>query len=186
MGHTRHCLLRAVVTGIISGLVAGFVCLLIVPWLGWMWHLVSGDRATIGGVSVRVLSRYFATTDPDGRISQWRCGFGFPLSHAHYGFVRIHQRVRVPRLQMDADFERVRAIVIAERRSSGMMLRSQQVLQTPAGPAACFEFRGKDGASVVCLFFGDHQLTIDYEGDEAFVPDVYEIIRSARLASGGS
>lgn len=181
VGHGRACLLRTVVAGIGSGLAAGCLCLLIVPWLGWMWHLVSGDRAAIGGVSVRVLPRYFSTTDPDGSISQWRCGLGFPLSRARYGFVRIHQRVRTPKLQIDADFERVRAIVVAERAPSGMMLRSQQMFHTPAGPAACFEFRSRVGASVVCLFFGAHQLTLGYEGDEAFVPDAYEIIRSARL-----
>ena len=181
MGHTRHRWLRTVVIAIASGLVTGFVCLLIVPWLGWMWHLVSGDRITIDGLSLSVPSRYVATTSPDGSVSQWRCGFGVPVC-AHSGFVLI-RLVRAPRLRMDAEFERVRAVVIAERRSNGMTLRSQQVLQTPAGPAACFQFRGKDGASVVCFLLGDHQLTLSYTGDEAFVPDVYEIVRSFRPTS---
>jgi hypothetical protein len=183
LGHTNSRLLRTAVSCIGGGLVIGFVCLLIVPWLGWMWHLVSGDRATVGGVSVSVPSRYFAMTNPNGSVSQWRCGFGFPLSHAHWGFVGVYRVARVPRLRIDTDFERIRSIVIAERESNGMMFRSQEVLHTAAGPAACFQFRGNDGASVVCLLLGDHQLSLRYEGDEAFTPDAYEIVKSARPAS---
>jgi hypothetical protein len=83
---------------------------------------------------------------------------------------------------MDKDYQKVRAVVIAERGSNGMALRSERTFQTEAGPAVCFQFRGRGRASVVCFALGDQQLTLRYEGDEAFAPDAYEILKSARIA----
>jgi len=165
-------------------LCVAFGLLLIVPWLGWTWHLIHGSTIESSGVLFRVPPRYLARGSSDGRASMWRCEVGVPLWRAPYGFLGIYPHRDRPKIDMKLDLNRLQTILVNQGKLEGMSLDAQRKLQTEAGPAVCFQFKSGRRSSASC-FFDNSTLSIQYEGSEKFTGDIYELVNSARWQGAG-
>ena len=161
-----------------------FGLLLIVPWLGWTWHLIHGGRVESSGVLFTVPPRYLALESSDGRVSMLRCDFGVPLWRAPYGFLGIYSHRDQPKIDMKLDLNRLQTILVNQEKLEGMSLDTQRKLDTEIGPAFCFHFKSGRRSNVSC-FFDNSTLSVQYEGSEKFTGDIYELVNSARWSQQG-
>jgi hypothetical protein len=152
--------------------------LLVVSWFGWAVHKFRGNRIQLSGISFTVPDRYFAKTSSDGRASMWRCDFGVPLWHAAYGFIGIYPHHDGRRIDLQHDLDGLRTILIDQEKLAGMELNAQRKLDTKIGRAVCFQFNSRKGSNVSC-FFDNKMISIQYDGSEKFVGDIYELVNSA-------
>jgi hypothetical protein len=161
-----------------------FGLLLIIPLLGWPWHLINGGSLESSGVIFKVPSRYFSLDSTDDHPSMMRCGIGFPFWRARYGFMGLHPHPKRHKLDMKVDLDRLLTILVNQERAEGMSLIAQRTVETEIGPAFCFEFRSGARSIIDCYFDGS-TLSLDYEGSEKFAGDIYELVNSARWQGNG-
>ena len=119
-------------------------------------------------------------------VTMWRSTFGVPFWHSAYGFIALHPYPKYPPLDFTRDLQRLRTHLINEQRSGGMLLRSERVLTTPGGPAACFQFSRNDDVNIACYVFNGMRFTMHYDGNRRFAEDIYGVITSARPSEKNS
>lgn len=175
---------KTVGKGSLFGLCVGFCAFLVIPWLGWPWHIIHGSTIQTSGVLFEAPPRYFSLTSTDDHPSVMRCDFGIPLWRAPYGFIEIFPHPNGRRLDMETDLDRLQAILVNQERSEGMSLNSRRKMATGVGPAFCFEFESGMRSIVKC-YFDKSRLSVEYEGSQKFAGDVYEIVNSARRQGAG-
>ncbi len=164
------------------GVTVGLVFLALIPWFGSTWQLVTGSSVTTHGVLLNIPARYLLTGNRESEILMWRFDFGVPVWNAPQGLIEISHNANLPELNTEQILMRSRVLVAAERQSTGLPLVSRRVIATRVGRAACFEFGRLNMATVNCFFPGELRISARYDGDAKFVPDVYEVVKSARPA----
>jgi hypothetical protein len=112
-----------------------------------------------------------------------RCDFGVPFWQAPYGFIGIYQHSHRRNIDLTVDLDRLRAALVNEKKSDGMILNSERKIETGVGTAYCFEFKSERRSGVNC-YFDKSSLNVEYEGSEKFAGDIYELVNSARWQSG--
>jgi hypothetical protein len=175
--------------GVLIGVLLIF--LLLVPLLGPGWHLLHGNFFSYGGWRIPVPKGFFVQQSSEGPIL-WKYTFGIPFLDVPYGHISVYgpsslSPARRP-FEYDRDYSRFESAVTEEAHQSGYRFESKRTIPVGENSGYCLEFTRSAGLQHSIL--GRSRLRCDvegsavvlyYEGDPAYVSDVFAMLRGMSL-----
>lgn len=184
MRSTRKRVVRYFVRLAVAALLIGLLVLVLIPQLGVVWHLLKGNTVEFRGVAIPVPKGFFVVTrTPDLRM--WRLSLGNPLLDRPRGMISVLPLEAAQQNQKVLEFQQDRVQFESEARRiasrDGLELLGVLPSEASGQAGVCLVLgRSKEQHRVVRCAFRNTLVAYRYDGDSAFVPDFFSIIKVAR------
>lgn len=181
----RH--LRGALVGVLVVLTTVTSVELLLPQLGFLWHLVNRGDVTIGGYSFAVHPKYFLSRS-NKAITFVRFSPVVPFISgrsaikgvfAKRNLIGIYGNPERRVFDFDTDYASLRRWLADEARYAGPYQQLGKTVKTKNGTAYCFQFNRPESVAARCFLDGS-SVTIYFEGEPRFVDDVYDVVGSAK------
>ncbi len=165
-------------------LLTGLLVLVLIPQLGAAWHLLKGNAVNFRGVAVPVPKGFFVVTRARD-LRMWRLSLGNPLLNRPRGMISVlpleagqGQDQKVLEFQQNRDQFESDARRIASRDGLELLNVLPSTVSGQAGVCLVLG-RSKEQHRVVRCAFRNTLVAYRYDGDSAFVPDFFSIVKVA-------
>jgi hypothetical protein len=157
------------------------VCLylLIVPLLGYGWHVLHGNYVSYAGWKIAVPRDYYVIQQRRGPAI-WKLSFGAPLFDVPFSHVSFYSLPPGTAAFMGTrDSARYEKAVTQTATESGYQLKSKHTVTIGNKAAACLEFArsGKQPRSLVRCAAEDANIYPFFEGDSRYIPDLFDALK---------
>jgi hypothetical protein len=185
MSLSRH--LRGVLVGVFVVLTTVTLVEVLLPRLGFLWHLINRSDVTVDGFSFVVHPKYFLSRS-DGGTYFVRFSPVVPFvsgrsairgAFAKRNLIGIYANPERRAFNSDVDYARLKVWLTNEARSVGPYQQTEKTFNTQDGAALCFQFNRPESVEVRCFLDGS-SVTVVFEGEPRFVDDVYQVVSGAR------
>jgi hypothetical protein len=159
--------------------------LLIVPYLGYGWHLLHGNFILFAGWRIPVPSGYYVTREAKGP-GIWRLSLGAPYVEGPFGHFSFHQSERIFLAGNDyAFFEKA---MNEDAVASGYQLESRETVPAGGNSAYCVVFARAaiQPRSIARCAIGNTRIYVFYEGDGRYLPDLRGVLQGMTSENGTS
>jgi hypothetical protein len=185
MSLSKH--LRGALVGVFVVLTTVTLVELLLPRLGFLWHLVNRSEVTVDGLSFAVHPEYFLSRS-NGATTFVRFSPVVPFvsgrsaikgAFAKQNLIGIYANPERRDFDFDADYARLKVWITNDARSAGPYQQAEKTLTMQNGAAHCFQFDRPESVEVRCFLDGS-KVTILFEGEPRFVDDVYQVVSGAK------
>jgi hypothetical protein len=183
-------LLRSALVGVLVVFTTAALVELLLPRLGFLWHLVNRSEITVGQFSFAVHPKYFLSRS-NGAATFVRFSPVVPFlsgrspikgAFAKRNLIGIYANPGRKDFDVDADYARLKAWLANEAVSAGPYQQSEKTLSTQDGTAHCFQFNRVESVEVTCFLDGS-KVSVLFLGEPRFVIDVYQVVSGAKKKS---
>jgi len=165
---------------VVATIVATFcVCLLVVPLLGYGWHVLHGNYISCAGWKIAVPRGYYVIQQRRGPAI-WKLSFGAPLFDVPFSHVSFYSLPPGSKSFMGTgDAARYEKVVTQTAKESGYQFKAKYTLTIGNKPAACLEYARskKQPKSLVRCAAEDANIYPFFEGDPRYIPDLFDVLK---------
>jgi len=153
--------------------------LLVVPLLGYGWHVLHGTYISYAGWKITVPRDYYVIQQRRGPAI-WKLSFGAPLFDVPFSHVSFYSLPPGTAAFMGTgDPARYDKAVTQTAKERGYQLKSKHFVTIGNKAAACLEFarNGKQPRSLVRCAAEDANIYPFFEGDSRYIPDLFDALK---------
>lgn len=161
------------------------VCLLVVPFLGYGWHLLHGNFILFAGWRIPVPNGYYVIEERKGP-AMFRLSLGAPIFEVPFAHLSFYNFPSRGVFLAENDYPLFEKTMVEEAIKSGYELQSRQTVSVGDKSAYCMDFTRstKQPRSIARCAVENSKIFVFYEGDPRYLPDLRTTLQGIYPAGG--